>query len=147
MSSTLFAPPRQPLRLPPLEGRYAGLKRSWFNYGTSVTFTGAGQTLTATIAIDGGGYFELHSITFADSEAPNTVVPATVRWSDSTNNLGLMSSFKVPINSVAGTGAQPHYLVVPYVFDPKALVSFEFTNNGGAAHTVFVTLEGAKLVA
>jgi hypothetical protein len=68
-----------------------------------------------------------------------------VKWSDNTNALGIMADFSLPITSVAGTGAQPHYLVVPYVFDANAVVNFVFTNNGGATQALFVTLSGAKL--
>lgn len=145
MSSGLLSPPRQPLRLAPLTGRYAGLRRDWFQYGTSVTFTGTGQTLTRTINIDGTAPFELHSVQFATADT--AAIAAFVKWSDNTNALGIMADFSVPISTVAGTGAQPHYLVVPYVFDANAIVNFVFTNNGGATQSLFVTFSGAKLKA
>jgi hypothetical protein len=143
MSSGILAPPRQPLRLPPLAGRFAGLRRDWFIYGTSVTYTGTGQTKTATINIDGTAPFELHSVQFATADT--AAIPALIKWSDNTNSLGLMSDFSVPVNTVAGTGQEPHYLVVPYVFDANAVVNFVITNNGGATQTLFITFSGAKL--
>ncbi len=125
------------------------MAKQFFGYSTGPVTLAAvvGVTGPSTISIGGDADFELQYMTYLVEQASLAIVnwAGLVQINDSGVGRDFFSQ-AVPLNCVAGTGAQPLVLLTPRLVPKNSSLTVTFTNRVATASIVTLVLVGYKLV-
>lgn len=132
----------------PKEKTEAIMTKQFFAYSTGLTAVAAvvGATATDVISIQQDANFELQYLTYSAEQASLLVLnwAGLVQIDDSGAGRTFFDQ-AIPINCIAGTGAQPFVFLTPRLVQAGSSLTVTFTNRVATATTVNLILVGYKL--